>query len=1052
MMCGMESQTTDSWAQKQFDAKVFPTELMEIYRRRTLLNIPTEAMAEVEGAVALQKQAEEARPAISGAISRLYQKVSRGFRSATPQGSRAPVESEQTHTKSADDLEKELAAYIESHRITPSTRFGVAGLAISGGGIRSATFAMGVLQGLANHDLLKSIDWISTVSGGGYIGSCLSSVLNDSNHSPTREEFPLKAQPGDEPPSVQHIRQNAKYLDDGKAINIGVMPALVLRGILLNLIVVAPVIIACAILTTLVRYHQGLFVFSTLLDALVRAWTPYWLTLRAVAVFVGWCLLYPFVFRTYRRLKPSQKDRERYEQTFLYGLLLVAGIFLVESLPRLIGFYHAYVLAKGKQWLAILSTAGGMLSTISAILSMGRVLKYLSGWAVKVLILIVGVCGPTVILISYFELSDHLIYDHEINPSLLIYSAILMLALYLFSRWIDVNSTSLHSFYRDRLSGTFLFCLDKGYVVSNDALKLSELNKGTAPYHLINVTLNLPASRSVSLHGRGSDFFVLSKHFCGSPSTGYIETAKLEDRDPHLDLGTAFAVSAAAAAPNMGKITIKPLVLLMTILNIRLGYWLPNPAVLRAGSILQRTLSGAGPTYLLREMFGKIDEDLAFVNLSDGGHLENLGVYELLRRRCKYLIVVDGEADPEMTFPGLAAVMRYARIDKGIDIQIDLSDLRKDAAGCSASHCALGTIDYGKGEFGYLLYIKSSFSGDENEYVRQYKATHPSFPHQSTADQFFDEAQFEAYRSLGHHAFESLFATGETKEKAFINDWFEDLTRTCRPRFSRAASFTSLQSDLVAIGERFTDPAVASYTYEIFPELVPQGPGSEQRIAEIRNSSDHRNIFHLCDAQIQLMENVYIALQLDNHVNRDDYMNRGWMNLFNRWATAPSFRKAWAVTISTYSDGFQRFCEEVLDLKYEIQWRQGSTEDVKSEKLASEFFNNGDQVWVPEIRIRIDLAAISDAFPVGLVIMRLEHNRPVLIFYSIRQQFRKMRLLECTMTLLPQRFAPQKIEVRLAQQDTRFHEFFRRKGFKVTTIKEAPNPLKDRKAAAVLNE
>src|SRR5262249_15160029 len=146
----------------------------------------------------------------SGVISRLYEKVS----------------------KAVEDTDKDQAAVTESNRMEPSTRFGLTGLAISGGGIRSATFAMGVLQGLANYDLLKFVDYMSTVSGGGYIVSFLSSVLNDGEHSARRETFPLNAQPGEEPPAVQHIRQNARYLDDGKTINVGVMPALALRGIL----------------------------------------------------------------------------------------------------------------------------------------------------------------------------------------------------------------------------------------------------------------------------------------------------------------------------------------------------------------------------------------------------------------------------------------------------------------------------------------------------------------------------------------------------------------------------------------------------------------------------------------------------------------------------------------------------------------------------------------------------------------------------------------------------------------------------------------------------
>ena len=81
---------------------------------------------------------------------------------------------------------------------------------------------------------------------------------------------------------------------------------------------------------------------------------------------------------------------------------------------------------------------------------------------------------------------------------------------------LDMNITSLHGFYRDRLSKAYLFKLgENGEIIHNDSVKLSELNSpgGTAPYHLINATLNLQASRDVNLRGRKSDFFIFSKHF-----------------------------------------------------------------------------------------------------------------------------------------------------------------------------------------------------------------------------------------------------------------------------------------------------------------------------------------------------------------------------------------------------------------------------------------------------------------------------------------------------------------------------------------------------------
>ena len=181
-------------------------------------------------------------------------------------------------------------------------------------------------------------------------------------------------------------------------------------------------------------------------------------------------------------------------------------------------------------------------------------------------------------------------------------------------------------------------------------------------------------------------------------------------------------------------------------------------------------------------MFGWVDENQPYVNVSDGGHLENLGIYELLRRRCKFIIAVDGECDPQMACGSLTQVCRFASIDFGIDIQVRLSDLLKNASNVSDAHFALGTINYPGGERGLLLYIKSSVTGNESQYVLSYRALHPDFPHESTAKQLYGEHQFEAYRALGYHAADALFrkellGTNHPASLTF-EDWFQRLANS----------------------------------------------------------------------------------------------------------------------------------------------------------------------------------------------------------------------------------------------------------------------------------
>jgi len=166
-----------------------------------------------------------------------------------------------------------------------------------------------------------------------------------------------------------------------------------------------------------------------------------------------------------------------------------------------------------------------------------------------------------------------------------------------------------------------------------------------------------------------------------------------------------------------------------------------------------------GLLLLVGELFGQTSDESRYVYVSDGGHFENLGLYELVHRRCKFIIVSDVSDDPDSRFGALANAVERIRTDFGVMIDIDLAPLRKDpATGLTSQHCAVGTIRYDdSGDRGFLVYLKTTRSGHESPAVRGYAADHPGFPHQSTADQFFDEAQFEAYRELGLHIAREVF-------------------------------------------------------------------------------------------------------------------------------------------------------------------------------------------------------------------------------------------------------------------------------------------------------
>ena len=191
---------------------------------------------------------------------------------------------------------------------------------------------------------------------------------------------------------------------------------------------------------------------------------------------------------------------------------------------------------------------------------------------------------------------------------------------------------------------------------------------------------------------------------------------------------------------------------------MRLAYWLPHPGRVDQSSWLDWFIHrNPGLRSLLSEACGIVSDRGRFVNCSDGGHIENLGVYELLRRRCKTIICVDGGADPRFGFFDLSTLQRYASIDLGAKIDIDVTELLPSKDGISKQHYAVGTVSYHGGEEGTLIYLKLSYSGDESEYLRFYKRKVSAFPHEPTSDQFFDETKFEVYRALGYHVAETVF-------------------------------------------------------------------------------------------------------------------------------------------------------------------------------------------------------------------------------------------------------------------------------------------------------
>ena len=350
--------------------------------------------------------------------------------------------------------------------------------------------------------------------------------------------------------------------------------------------------------------------------------------------------------------------------------------------------------------------------------------------------------------------------------------------------WLtDPNYLSLHTFYRARLVRAYLGASNTARVnseitesVDGDDLQLAELMKEprTGPYHLVNTTLNLVAARDLATAQRSAAEFTLSSLHCGSLRTGYRPTrAYMGGR---LTLGTALAVSGAAASPNMGaKSFSAALAMLMALLNVRLGFWAPNPAKERWRVPRPRLW----PFYVLREFLSQTNDLSSFCYLTDGGHFDNTGLYSLVQRGCRSILLVDCGADPRPCFADLGDAIRRCRIDFRTEITLSVNDfIRADGERLSCAHFVVGEIRYDREHVrklgwddsaelkGTLVWIKPSLLKTDPAEVRQYALENNAYPQQTTGDQWFDEAQFESYRRLGMECASAALAD-ERVTKAF---------------------------------------------------------------------------------------------------------------------------------------------------------------------------------------------------------------------------------------------------------------------------------------------
>ena len=731
---------------------------------------------------------------------------------------------ERSLTGAADDQPQAKRSWITNTRTDHDER-SLWGLAISGGGLRSATFGLGMMQSLARHGILAKIDYLSTVSGGGYIGSALTWLLQHNaglgygvepgnfpfgtqrlgvsvsdaprDRSRNRQEESTQDAGQDRGGIINYLRQHGRYLaphDIGVPAFVGV----ILRSMLLSFLSYVPLVVGAVF----VLHWLGLFDPNRLVGVfdLVRdGWSGVvaathlrlgeaTLTINGFGVLAVLLLsILILLFVAYGvatrlatvRYKTLQEQRQGYSlRRWFEGiggsvLQAAAACCVLGSVP---GVYALLGGLEGQ--VAGLFAGSGIAAQVWAFARSAREMggRRLDSGAIATVGSALLIYGLLLLGYSWAEQ----LRGASLEAQMWVWSTIG--ALVLLGFLVNANHVSIHRYYRDRLMETYMPDLNADGepqpppAHGANRSPLHEMCRRTGPFHLINTNVVLVDSEQPRLRGRGGMSFVLSPLYFGGDATGWRAAAEYEDYG--LDLATAMAISGAAVNPSTGVggrgVTRNRLLsAVMSLLNLSLVYWAPNPR--RPGAV-RRTPNHYIPglsEFPIPVVQRGLNEKRSFLRLTDGGHFENLGVYELVRRGCRLIIVSDAGQDADFAFADLGTAIERVRVDFGVRIEFEQSELQqlvvtrdeeREVETFANRGYAVGRIRYthrletdathdnqaNRRELeGTIILIKTTLTDRAAVDVMAYHRSHIEFPDQSTSDQFFSERQFEAYRELG---------------------------------------------------------------------------------------------------------------------------------------------------------------------------------------------------------------------------------------------------------------------------------------------------------------
>jgi uncharacterized protein YjeT (DUF2065 family) len=627
--------------------------------------------------------------------------------------------------------------------------------------------------------------------------------------TPTPHLFP----PGT--PEELHLRDHSLYLSHGLGGSPGALWHLTL-GIMLNLAVLVLAIDALARPVGWLAQRVYGSSISLGLSNQVRSIPTkgYWwvvIGLAGAAVFFG---LISLLFPTRWRWRATWAERLSHYALILAGIAaVVVGLpYIFVWLRGLFGYAPSTPVSDTANRLKVVAGAGGGLSLLTGLSQIRRLwarkpkipgvdssklLGFASRHKSMAMNLVAYLAGPLLIFGTFLASAFSAAARAKTSlPSDVRYWAIATAVLVFLWAIGNLNNWSPHSYYYDRLASVFTvgrqFVGEKDprlsdepfdpsatipwppgpggkpvavrpWKLTNNELALQQFQAEEFPEVLICAAANVRDYGFIPT-GFNVSSFVFSKRLVGGPLVGAVSTGKYEDclGGRTINLPEAVSIAGAAVAPSMGKMSRAPLRFLMTLANVRLGVWIVNPRRLESFGPKGSRLKFPRVQYLFHEMFGLNGLDSRYLYVTDGGHYENLGLVEQLRRGCEWIFCIDAAGDTVTTFHTLGEAIALARAELDVDIRItpdvDMA-LPADQAGQKVADLghvpwvtkahAFGDILYPDGTTGRLVYIKAAVPEDAPWDIKNYAETHPGFPTDPTLDQFFDATRIDAYRTLG---------------------------------------------------------------------------------------------------------------------------------------------------------------------------------------------------------------------------------------------------------------------------------------------------------------